>query len=676
MRRIKILTVTVSAALAIAVGAAQQNGRVDAQLQAAINKETVEGDLKNAIEMYKKVAQGGNRAVAAKALVRMGQCYEKLGDSEARKAYERVVREFGDQKEQVLVAQGRLSAARVAAPAGLTVRQVWAGSDEVDGSGRISPDGRYLSFISYKNGEEVAVRDLSTGENRILTHHLLGETAGADDALWSPDGKRLVYDWADYHEIRTVNPDGSAMHIVSRVADDEIISPYDWSPDGRRILAIKLKRTGTDKTGRLLWVNASDGVTEAITATAAGNRLLAHVSPDGRYIALGAGRAPVGPTEVRVVASDGSGDTVLTGHPAGEYPVGWSPDGKYVLFISKRASMPALWAIPVTNGKTQGAARMIQPLGEQVIPLGITRAGAFHYRIQTSSSDVYTASMDPATGRVISTPTPIPLPRGGHNVAPRWSPDGRRMLVTWAQDTPKVRELSALSLDSGKEQPIHARGVLTGSGWCWVEGGESVLIGQELGSGITRVNVVTGQTSTMIEGPLGSAFMFSCSANGKLVAFVDSKLRTLKMRDIESGSEKELYTHTGDGWAWLPEISPDGSQVAFLLQRSVLMIVPVAGGPVRELMRLKSPALFQTAKGLTWSPDGRYLYYLKRSDDISPYELFRIPSAGGHEESVGLKAADIRDINIAPDGKLIALSIGNMRALEIWAIENFLPAAK
>ena len=53
MRKIGIHIVTVSAALAIALGAAQKDNRAEAQLQAAINKETVEGDLKCAIDLYK-----------------------------------------------------------------------------------------------------------------------------------------------------------------------------------------------------------------------------------------------------------------------------------------------------------------------------------------------------------------------------------------------------------------------------------------------------------------------------------------------------------------------------------------------------------------------------------------------------------------------------------------------
>ena len=56
-------------------------------------------------------AQSGNRAVAAQALVRMAECYQKLGDSESRKIYEQIVRDYTDQKDAVTVAKAHLGAA-------------------------------------------------------------------------------------------------------------------------------------------------------------------------------------------------------------------------------------------------------------------------------------------------------------------------------------------------------------------------------------------------------------------------------------------------------------------------------------------------------------------------------------------------------------------------------------
>ena len=59
------------------------------RLKAAMNTELVDGNLKAAIEQYKAIAAGSDRAIAAQALLRMAECHQKLGDADAQKIYER-----------------------------------------------------------------------------------------------------------------------------------------------------------------------------------------------------------------------------------------------------------------------------------------------------------------------------------------------------------------------------------------------------------------------------------------------------------------------------------------------------------------------------------------------------------------------------------------------------------
>jgi hypothetical protein len=54
----------------------------------------------------------------------------------------------------------------------------------------------------------------------------------------------------------------------------------------------------------------------------------------------------------------------------------------------------------------------------------------------------------------------------------------------------------------------------------------------------------------------------------------------------------------------------------------------------------------------------------------------RVPAAGGTVENTGLKVAELRNLDIAPDGTRIAFSIGAVNQPEIWAMDNFLPRAK
>src|SRR6476620_7237298 len=96
--------------LAVAGVLAAQSGDADVMLQRAIRKESVEGDLKGAIDLYKKVAAAKNRSAAAKALLRLGECYEKQGNAESRKTYERLVRDFSDQADLAARARARLTA--------------------------------------------------------------------------------------------------------------------------------------------------------------------------------------------------------------------------------------------------------------------------------------------------------------------------------------------------------------------------------------------------------------------------------------------------------------------------------------------------------------------------------------------------------------------------------------
>src|SRR5512144_1058039 len=115
----------IAAVLAIPTLAPAQRS-AEVALRAAMETETVKGDLKGAIEQYKKIAQSGNRAVAAQALLRMAECYQKLGDAESRKVYERIVREFEDQPSAVATAKARLGGDAVvkAENRGIAIKQV------------------------------------------------------------------------------------------------------------------------------------------------------------------------------------------------------------------------------------------------------------------------------------------------------------------------------------------------------------------------------------------------------------------------------------------------------------------------------------------------------------------------------------------------------------------------
>ena len=77
---------------------AQTQNKPAVELEAAIAKEQVNGDLKTATAAYQKIAANNSapRDVRAKALLHLAGCYEKLGQ-QAQSVYQEIVRDYGDQ---------------------------------------------------------------------------------------------------------------------------------------------------------------------------------------------------------------------------------------------------------------------------------------------------------------------------------------------------------------------------------------------------------------------------------------------------------------------------------------------------------------------------------------------------------------------------------------------------
>src|SRR5262245_23730059 len=93
----RVMTIaSLSGVLAGAVMTAAQR-TADVALRAAIETETVRGDVRGAIEQYKRIVDtygNSDRGIAAQALLRLAEAYQKLGDAEANSVYERLLRQF------------------------------------------------------------------------------------------------------------------------------------------------------------------------------------------------------------------------------------------------------------------------------------------------------------------------------------------------------------------------------------------------------------------------------------------------------------------------------------------------------------------------------------------------------------------------------------------------------
>ena len=203
--------------------------------------EEVKGELGEAIKVYQQVLERfpEERTFAARALLRIGICYKKMGNQQAQQAFQRIIQEFADQPEVAAEAQTRLQVLkkpeRLISGEGMISRQVWA-DPQTDPSGSISPDGRYLTFTDWFRGD-LYVRDLVTGINRNLTNNPSGSLDFANYARWSPDGQEIAYFWNErpFNDLRIIEKDGSEPRIIFHDESVKWIMLGGWSPDGKLI---------------------------------------------------------------------------------------------------------------------------------------------------------------------------------------------------------------------------------------------------------------------------------------------------------------------------------------------------------------------------------------------------------------------------------------------------------
>jgi Tol biopolymer transport system component len=549
------------ALLAAGLVLAQSGRSAEVQLKAAMHKEEVEGDLKAAIKLYQSIVEehADDRAVAAKALLQMGQCYEKLGQVDARKAYQQLLAQYADQKEAAGVARARLAALERAGglshPPGITLRKVWEDAGrEVDGSP--SPDGRYFSCTDRETGD-LALQDLVTGQNRRLTKNGSWEGEFAEASVISGDGQQIAYAWYNEengYELRVSGIDGSNARVIySAKNPDFYLVPLQWTLDDKQVLAAlqrELQRNSRETEIALIPVG---GGPLRVLKTLARYPGHASISPDRRFLVYDAPERADAERDVFLLSLEGGQETALVRQPFDDYAPVWTPDGKGVLFLSDRTGTTGFWTIDVVEGKPQGTPLLLKDnIGRNVRPNGFTQRGSFYYSLENPWEDVYVAELDLEAGKVLRGPQRLATRFVGTNSAPSWSPDGRRLAYYsrrgegLAVDAPT---LVILSVESGEARDVPVRLDQLPYPVRWFPDGASVLVGawespQHDQVAFYRVDTETGNHSLVRASPGPGPARCEVSPDGRTFfcwTGGEPKLRGgLIARDIETGQEREI----------------------------------------------------------------------------------------------------------------------------------------
>ncbi len=207
-----------------------------------------------------------------------------------------------------------------------------ADTNSLGAGGRLSPDGRWVSYHSPQQ-ESLSIYSLEDGRSQTILNEI------GTSAVWSPDSRFLV---APMFDLVILHGDEGEAHDSHS---------HDYQT------AVHLKRIDP-RNGEQTDLSGDISVEDSAPAW----------SPDGQWIAFGR-RLPGTNTarQLWVMRSDGSEAKALTNDPAINHgPPAWSADGRYLLFQQTAqddlTADPQIWRLNIDSGeKEQLAASGMQP---------------------------------------------------------------------------------------------------------------------------------------------------------------------------------------------------------------------------------------------------------------------------------------------------------------------------
>ncbi len=282
-----------------------------------------------------------------------------------------------------------------------------------------SPDGEYLAFLS-KRGDrkktQIWLLPLAGGEAFQLTAVKSDVRAFA----WSPDGTRIAFtmrdplteqeekdkkekrDWRVLdHNFKyahlytvTVGEAGTKGGAVRRLTTGDFhVTEFDWSPDGRTIAFTHQKAPGLDywPTSDLSAVPADSGAVTSLVAWP-GSDSDPLYSPDGRWLAFVSDGGEVKwafASDLYILSTKGGEPKKLAQtfdqHP---HPLAWSSGSKFIYYVETQRTSQRLFRLPISGAPYQAVTTGDGTFGS----FSLSRNGktlAMVYETTDTPSEVY-----------------------------------------------------------------------------------------------------------------------------------------------------------------------------------------------------------------------------------------------------------------------------------------------
>jgi Tol biopolymer transport system component len=704
---IKKLNITILIVLTLTVGTlAFQNGYD--LFQKALAKERAEGNLEEAIALYQKVIEDSkDESLAAKAQLRIGICYEKLGRKEAQKAFQKVIDNYPKQIDTVKMAQEKLAILAKAEAfvekkeTGIHIRQVLAGPElRYDGDlGSVSPDGRYISITDWKTGD-LAIREVATGNKRNLTNKGTWKESSEFTlySKWSPDGKKIVYDWWEkegFIDLRITGLNNKEPHTIFQNEEILYAWPLAWYPNEDRVL---IAFTKDNKEIQIALLSIEDGSIQILRKF---RRNLGtagvFISPDGRQIVYDKRKNEEFPEkDIFLFLIEETKEIPLVEHTANDEILGWSPDGKWILFRSDRLRSSDVWALRIADGKPKGDPEIIKKGAEDIHPLGFSLDGSFYYMSNRGMRNIYTLNFNPKTEEIEGKPAKMTLEIEGKNTHAEYSSDGKYLAYIYGgMDTGTNRStLHMRSLEAGEERNIKLKFRALYPRWSYDQKSIFFTGIPEPGRwGIFRVDIQTGAITQVLpdqQSNKGNFLYTECSHKENTFYYIKEDAGSLEFfsqiyrYSLGKGEKEKVYQSPSNNMTL--SLSPNDEWLAFteievmdkedFLDREVIIkVISAQGGEAEELYRFKKwgggPPV-----DLGWTPDSRkVVFFKKKGNEKESWQLCRVPVEGDNIQEFDLDVVSPESPRFHPDGHQVVFSSRGFskKYPEIWVMENFLP---